>query len=90
MEKLKVALPKNPRKFHTKQSAHEHMPEVPFRMIALGNSGSGKTLTLQNMILNHYRELIINWIPVYVHFTCAYVYVRISYVLLDMCDAYVR
>ena len=39
---------------------------------------------------NSYRELIINWIPVYVHFTCAYVYVRISYVLLDMCGAYVR
>ena len=37
-----------------------------------------------------YRELGINWIPVYVHFTCAYVYVRISHVLLDMCDAYVR
>ena len=37
-----------------------------------------------------YRELGINWIPVYVHFTCAYVYVRISYVLLDMCEAYVR
>ena len=52
---LAIAPLKGVRKFHTKQSAHEHMPEVPFRMIALGNSGSGKTLTLQNMILNHYK-----------------------------------
>ena len=42
---LAIAPLKGVRKFHSKQSAHEHMPEVPFRMIALGNSGSGKTLT---------------------------------------------
>ena len=53
MKELTIAPLKGVRKFHSKQSAHGHMPEVPFRMIALGNSGSGKTLTLQNMILNH-------------------------------------
>ena len=37
-----------------------------------------------------YRELIINWIPVYVRFICANVYVRFCYVLLDMCEPYVR
>ena len=57
---LAIAPLKGVRKFHTKQSAHEHMPEVPFRMIALGNSGSGKTLTLQNMILNHYKGVFKN------------------------------
>ena len=49
MKELSIAPLKGVRKFHSKQSAHEHMPEVPFRLIALGNSGSGKTLTLQNM-----------------------------------------
>ena len=42
------------------------MPEVPFRMIALGNSGSGKTLTLQNLLLNHYKgtfKKIFLWSP---------------------------
>ena len=57
---MAIAPLKGVRKFHTKQSAHEHMPGVPFRMIALGNSGSGKTLTLQNMILNHYKGVFKN------------------------------
>ena len=42
------------------------MPETPFRLIALGNSGSGKTLTLQNMLLNHYKgifQAIYLWSP---------------------------
>ena len=51
MKELSVEPLKRVRKFHCKQCPHEHMPEVPFRLIALGNSGSGKTLTLQNMIL---------------------------------------
>ena len=66
MKDLKIAPLKGVRKFHSKQSAHEHMPEVPFRLIALGNSGSGKTLTLQNMLLNHYKGIfteIYLWSP---------------------------
>ena len=42
------------------------MPEVPFRLIALGNSGQGKTLTIQNMLLHHYKgvfEGIFLWSP---------------------------
>ena len=42
-------------KFHSRQSKWKHLPEVPFRIIILGPGSSGKTLTLQNMILNHYR-----------------------------------
>ena len=63
---LKIAPLRGVRKFHRKQSAHEHMPETPFRLIALGNSGSGKTLTLQNMLLNHYKgvfKAIYLWSP---------------------------
>ena len=66
MSKLGIAPLKGVRKFHSKQSAHGHMPETPFRLIALGNSGSGKTLTLQNMLLNHYRgifQAIYLWSP---------------------------
>ena len=63
---LRVTPLKGVRKFHSKQSKHGHMPEVPFRMIALGNSGSGKTLTLQNLLLNHYKRTfkkIFLWSP---------------------------
>ena len=66
MKDLSIAPLKGVRKFHSKQSRHEHMPEVPFRLIALGNSGSGKTLTLQNMLLNHYKGVfsaIFLWLP---------------------------
>ena len=55
MKDLAIAPLKGIRKFHSKQSVHEHMPEVPFRLIALGNGGSGKSLTMQNMLVNHYR-----------------------------------
>ena len=42
------------------------MPETPCRLIARGNSGSGKTLTLQNMLLNHNKgifQAIYLWSP---------------------------
>ena len=66
MKDLGIAPLKGVRKFHSKQSVHEHMPETPFRLIALENSGSGKTLTLQNMLLNHYKGVftaIYLWSP---------------------------
>ena len=31
-------------------------PKIPFRSIILGPSGSGKSILLQNMILNIYRN----------------------------------
>ena len=58
MKELTIAPLKGVRKFHSKQSAHEHMPEVPFRLIALGNSGSGKTPTLQNMLQGSLQKFI--------------------------------
>ena len=66
MKDLGIAPLKGVRKFHSKQSVHGHMPETPFRLIALGKSGSGKTLTLQNMLLNHYKGVftaIYLWSP---------------------------
>ena len=35
------------------------MPEVPARMVLLGNSGQGKTLCAQNMLLKHYRGCFV-------------------------------
>ena len=42
------------------------MPEVPARMVLLGNSGQGKTLCAQNMLLKHYRGCFVAiyiWAP---------------------------
>ena len=66
MKDLAIEPLKGVRKFHSKQSRHGHMPEVPFRLIALGNSGSGKSLTVRNMLVNHYKGVfsaIFLWSP---------------------------
>ena len=58
--------PLKTQKFYSKQSRFGHMPEVPFRMCLYGPGSSGKTLCLQNMILNHYRNTfsyITIWSP---------------------------
>ena len=58
--------PLKTQKFYSKQSRFGHMPEVPFRMCLYGPGSSGKTLCLQNMILNHYRNTfsyIAIWSP---------------------------
>ena len=42
------------------------MPEVPFRWLFLGPGSSGKTLTLHNLLLNHYKGVfhyIAIWSP---------------------------
>ena len=38
-----------------KQSRFEHLPSVPFRVIAAGRSGSGKTSALYSAVTDHYR-----------------------------------
>jgi hypothetical protein len=37
------------------QSRHEHLPKVPFRMIISAPGGSGKTILIQNMIVDLYK-----------------------------------
>ena len=49
---MKIQPLKGIKKTHTKQPAAEHLPKLPARWLFCGRSGSGKTLTLQNMILN--------------------------------------
>ena len=40
---------------HYKGSRFKAMPKVPFRMMLTGRSGSGKTVTISSMVLDHYR-----------------------------------
>ena len=42
-------------KMRFKQSRFEHLPTVPFRCIAAGRSGSGKTSALYSAVTDHYR-----------------------------------
>ena len=68
MEKLQVALPRNPRKFHTEQT-YDHMPGGKggvMRGIALGPGSSGKIVTLQWLLLGPWSGLfgtIVIWSP---------------------------
>ena len=39
-----------------KQSKHDVVPKLPLRGISLAPSGSGKTVLLNNLILNVYRD----------------------------------
>ncbi len=42
--------------FNTKQSKYEMCAELPMRSIILGPSGSGKSVSLQNMICDIYKK----------------------------------
>ena len=45
---------------HYKNSSYKAMPKVPFRMMLTGRSGSGKTVTISSMVLDHYRGCFEN------------------------------
>jgi hypothetical protein len=40
---------------HYKNSPYKAMPHVPFRLMLTGRSGSGKTVTVSSLCLDHYR-----------------------------------
>jgi hypothetical protein len=50
-----VIKPRDHKQFESKQSKYEHVGKLPMRSVILGNSGSGKTILLQNMILDIYK-----------------------------------
>jgi len=54
-EKIKIE-PIKLKEYETKQSKYDIAPKIPFRSIILGPSGSGKSIILQNMNLNSYRN----------------------------------
>ena len=45
---------------HYKLGRYEAMPKVSFRMLLTGRSGSGKTVTISSLILDHYRGCFEN------------------------------
>ena len=48
--------PINITEYEFKQSKYEHVPKLPFRRIIVASSTGGKTVLLQNLILNVYRN----------------------------------
>ena len=44
------------KEYETKQSRYDVVSKLPLRSIVLGPSGSGKSILLQNMILDIYRD----------------------------------
>ena len=54
------------KEYKCKQSKYEHAPELPMRSIAYGPSGTGKSVLLQQLILDVFRgcfERIYIWSP---------------------------
>ena len=56
-EKIKIE-PIKLKEYEAKQSKYDIAPKIPFRSIILGPSGSGKSILLQNIILNIYRNCV--------------------------------
>jgi len=54
--KAPIIQPIKLKEYETKQSKYEMVPQIPFRSVILGPNGSGKTILLQNMILDIYRN----------------------------------
>ena len=44
------------KEYEFKQSKYDVAPRIPFSQIVVGPSGSGKSILLQNMILDIYRD----------------------------------
>ena len=54
------------KEFKCEQSNYEHAPELPMRAVAYGPSGSGKSVLLQQLILDVFRgcfERVYIWSP---------------------------
>ena len=54
--KVPIIKPIKLQEFDTKQSKYDMVPRVPFRSLVLAPSGGGKTVLIQNMILDIYRD----------------------------------
>ncbi len=56
---LKIQPLKGIKKTHTKQPQNENLPKLPGRWLFCGRSGSSKSTTLQNMILNNANPMTL-------------------------------
>ena len=55
MSDVPIIKPINITDYDFKQSKYEHVPKLPFRSIVVASSTGGKTVLIQNLILNVYR-----------------------------------
>ena len=53
--KAPVIAPIKHKEYECRQSKYDHVPKLPMRSMILSPSGGGKTVLLQNMILDIYR-----------------------------------
>ena len=63
---IPIVKPVNVKKYDPKQSKYDVAPRVPFSQIITGQSGSGKGILLQSMILDIYRDVFARvyvWSP---------------------------
>ena len=56
MQNIPKIQPLKVKEYENKQSKYEMVPKLPVRSIILGPSRSGKTIRLQNMVLDIYRD----------------------------------
>ena len=51
-----IIQPRNITEYEYKQSKYQHVPKIPFRSIIVASSTGGKTVLIQNLILDVYRD----------------------------------
>ena len=51
-----IIQPRNITEYEYKQSKYPHVPKIPFRSIIVASSTGGKTVLIQNLILDVYRD----------------------------------
>ena len=51
-----IIQPRNITEYEYKQSKYKHVPRIPFRSIIVASSTGGKTVLIQNLILDVYRD----------------------------------
>ena len=56
MSDVPIIKPINITEYEFKQSKYEHVPKLPFGSIIVASSTGGKTVLVQNLILNVYRN----------------------------------
>ena len=56
MEKIPVIKPIKTVEYEVPESRYKQVGKLPFRTIVLGSSNSGKTILLQNMIIDIYKK----------------------------------
>ena len=56
MSDVPIIKPINITEYEFKQSKYEHVPKLPFRSIIVASSTGGKTVLIQNLILNVYKN----------------------------------